>query len=77
LVPSAADVFRITEVNATLTFAGRGGLIESVDLVQGPASISLARMTPDAAAAAAAAPPACCGATCRLSRVSPSIDRPA
>ena len=57
LVPSAADVFRITEVNATLTFAGRGGLIESVDLVQGPASISLARMTPDAAAAAAAAPP--------------------
>ena len=57
LVPSAEDVFRITEVNATLTFAGRGGLIESVDLVQGPASISLARMTPDAAAAAAAAPP--------------------
>ena len=58
LVPSAADVFRITEVNATLTFAGRGGLIESVDLVQGPASISLARMTPEAAAAAAAPTPA-------------------
>ena len=38
LVPSAEDVFRITEVNATLTFAGRGGLVESVDLVQGPAT---------------------------------------
>jgi outer membrane protein assembly factor BamB len=56
LVPSAEDVFRITEVNAMLTFAGRGGLVESVDLVQGPASISLARMTPEAAAAAAAPP---------------------
>ena len=58
LVPSAEDVFRIAEVNATLTFAGRGGLIESVDLVQGPSTLSLARMTPDAAAAAAASPPA-------------------
>ena len=64
LVPSAADVFKINEANATLTFNGRGGLVESVGLVQGPANLTLARVTgdapaaPPAAAAAAAAPAA-------------------
>jgi hypothetical protein len=62
LVPSAADVFKINEVNATLTFNGRGGLVESVGVVQGAANLTLARVTGDAPAAApaaaAAAPPA-------------------
>jgi outer membrane protein assembly factor BamB len=58
LVPSAEDVFRIAEVNATLTFSGRGGIVESVGLVQGPANINLARITPEAAAAATAPAPA-------------------
>ncbi len=56
LVPSAENVFRIAEVNATLTFNERGGLVESVGLVQGPANLTFARITPEAAAAAAAAP---------------------
>jgi len=61
LVPSAEDVFKVVEVNATLTFNGRGGLVESVGLVQGPANLTLARVTGDAPAAppaAAAAAPA-------------------
>ena len=41
LVPSAENVFRIAEVNATLTFNERGGLVESVGLVQGPANLSV------------------------------------
>ena len=45
LVPSAEDVFKVVEVNATLTFNGRGGLIESIGLVQGPANLTLARVT--------------------------------
>ena len=44
LAPSAAGVFRVPEVNATLTFNERGGLVESIQLVQGPATIVLARV---------------------------------
>ena len=61
LVPTAANVFRVIEVNATLTFNERAGVIESVGLVQGPANLTLARLAADAAApapAAAGAPPA-------------------
>jgi outer membrane protein assembly factor BamB len=55
LVPSAANVFRVVEVNATLTFNERAGLVESVGLVQGPANLTLTRVTADPAAPAAAA----------------------
>jgi hypothetical protein len=69
LVPSAENVFRIVEVNATLTFNERGGLVESVGLVQGPANLTFVRTTPEAAAAvppvAAAAPPASAAAVPR------------
>jgi hypothetical protein len=58
LVPSAEDVFKVVEVNATLTFNGRGGLVESVGLVQGPVNLTLAKLTDAAPAAAAAAPAA-------------------
>jgi outer membrane protein assembly factor BamB len=62
LVPSAENVFRVVEVNATLTFNERGGLVESISLAQGPVNRALARITPEAAAAAAptvpTAPPA-------------------
>ena len=44
LTPSAAGVFRVPEVNATLTFNDRAGLVESIQLVQGPATIVLARV---------------------------------
>jgi hypothetical protein len=57
LVPTAENVFRVIEVNATLTFNERGGVVESVGLVQGPANLTLARVTPEAAAAAAKAAP--------------------
>jgi outer membrane protein assembly factor BamB len=62
LVPAAEDVFRVVEVNATLTFNQRAGLVESVGLVQGPANLTLARVAADApapapAAAAATTPP--------------------
>ena len=56
LVPSAADVFRIVEVNATLTFASGGGPAGSVGLVQGPATLTLARVAAEAAAAPAPVP---------------------
>jgi putative pyrroloquinoline-quinone binding quinoprotein/ankyrin repeat protein/uncharacterized protein DUF3471/putative pyrroloquinoline-quinone-binding quinoprotein len=69
LVPSAENVFRIVEVNATLTFNERGGLVESVGLVQGPANLTYVRITPEAAAAApppaAAVPPASAAAVPR------------
>jgi outer membrane protein assembly factor BamB len=55
LVPTAENVFRVVEVNATLTFNERGGLVESIGLVQGPANLTLARVTADAAPPAAAA----------------------
>jgi PQQ-like domain/Ankyrin repeats (many copies)/Domain of unknown function (DUF3471) len=58
LVPTAENVFRILEVSATLTFSERGGLMESIALVQGPANLTFARITREAAAAAAAAAPA-------------------
>ena len=58
LVPSAENVFRIIEVNATLTFNGRGGLVESIGLVQGPANLTLTRVTDVAASGGAATPPA-------------------
>jgi len=64
LVPTAENVFRVVEVNATLTFNERGGAVESIGLVQGPANLTLARVTaeatpppPAAAAAAETTPP--------------------
>jgi outer membrane protein assembly factor BamB len=62
LVPTAEHVFRVVEVNATLTFNERGGLVESIGLVQGPVNMTLARVTaepaaPPAAAAAETTPP--------------------
>src|SRR5688500_375965 len=54
LVPSAPDVFRVVEVNATLTFSSRAGPAESVALVQGPANLTLARVPSEAAAPAPA-----------------------
>jgi len=56
LTPSAAGVFRVPEVNATLTFNERGGLVESMLLEQGPAKIIFARVVPGTAAAAPSAP---------------------
>ena len=50
-MPTAENVFRVVEVNATLTFNERGGLVESIGLVQGPANLTLARVTADAPAA--------------------------
>jgi outer membrane protein assembly factor BamB len=58
LVPTAENVFRVIEVNATLTFNERAGLVESIGLVQGPATILLARVTDAPAGAAAPAAPA-------------------
>jgi len=55
LVPTAENVFRVVEVNATLTFNERGGVVESIGLVQGPANLTLARVTADAPAAPPAA----------------------
>jgi outer membrane protein assembly factor BamB len=55
LTPTAENVFRIPEVNATLTFNGRAGLTESINLVQGPANLTLTRSAADAAAASPAA----------------------
>jgi outer membrane protein assembly factor BamB len=52
LVPSGENVFRVTEANAVLTFNERGGLVESIDLVQGAANLTLARIAPEAAAVA-------------------------
>ena len=54
LVPTAENVFRVVEVNATLTFNERAGLVESIGLVQGPVTLTLARVTAEAAAPAAA-----------------------
>jgi outer membrane protein assembly factor BamB len=54
LVPTAENVFRVVEVNATLTFNQRGGLVESIGLVQGPANLTLVRVAADAAAPVAA-----------------------
>ena len=51
LTPSAAGVFRVPEVNATLTFNERAGLVESIQLVQGPATIVLARVASTSAPA--------------------------
>ena len=56
LVPSAADVFRVLEVNATLTFSSRAGPAESVAFAQGPANLTLARVPAEAAAAPPPAP---------------------
>ncbi|MCM3880324.1 MAG: PQQ-binding-like beta-propeller repeat protein [Vicinamibacterales bacterium] len=55
LVPTAANVFRVVEVNATLTFNERGGLVESIHLVQGPVNLTLARVMADATSPATAA----------------------
>jgi outer membrane protein assembly factor BamB len=48
LVPTAENVFRVVEVNATLTFNERGGQVDSIGLVQGAANLTLARVTADA-----------------------------
>jgi len=55
LIPTAENVFRVIEVNATLTFNERGGLIESIALAQGPVNLTLARVTAEAAPPPAAA----------------------
>jgi outer membrane protein assembly factor BamB len=62
LVPTADNVFRVVEVNATLTFNERGGAVESIGLVQGPTTLTLARIAaeaapPPSAAAAETTPP--------------------
>jgi outer membrane protein assembly factor BamB len=57
LVPAAENVFRIVEVNATLTFNERGGLVESVALAQGPVNQTLPRVRAEAAPAAPPTPP--------------------
>jgi hypothetical protein len=54
LIPSAAGVFRVPEVNATLTFNERAGLVDSIQLVQGPATVLLARLPPGASTSAPA-----------------------
>ena len=64
LVPSAENVFRVVEVNATLTFNERGGLVESVGLVQGPANLTLARIDTRS-----------CGSCRRGADCSPSLHR--
>jgi outer membrane protein assembly factor BamB len=46
----------VPEVNATLTFSERAGLVESMLLEQGPAKIIFARVVPGTAAASANAP---------------------
>jgi hypothetical protein len=58
LVPAAENVFRVIEVNATLTFNERGGLVESIGLVQGPVNLTLARAAAGGTTASAAATPA-------------------
>jgi outer membrane protein assembly factor BamB len=58
LEPVSADVFRISQINATVTFNGRGGLTESISVAQGPETRTLARVPAEAAAAAAANAPA-------------------
>ena len=55
LMPTAENVFRVVEVNATLTFNESGGQVQSIALVQGPANLTLARVAADAPAPAPAA----------------------
>ena len=76
LVPSAEDVFRVVEVNATLTFSGRGGLVESVGLVQGPVKMTLAKVTDSAPAGAAAAAPSPAAAAPAAPAATTAISRP-
>jgi outer membrane protein assembly factor BamB len=55
LEPVSADVFRVAVANATLTFKGSAaGAIDSIGLVQGPVTMTLARVPAGAPAAAAA-----------------------
>jgi outer membrane protein assembly factor BamB len=65
LVPTGPNVFRVVEVNATLTFNERGGLVESVGLVQGPVTMTLTRAAESAAPVAAAPAPAAPSASIR------------
>ena len=71
LIPSAENVFRVVEVTATLTFNERGGLVESIGLVQGPANLTLARVTANAPAASAAAAPPAAAATAAAATTPP------
>ncbi len=57
LVPTAENVFRVVEANATLTFNGKEGVIDSISLVQGPVTMTLTRVPAEAAAAAPAPAP--------------------
>jgi outer membrane protein assembly factor BamB len=57
LTPSAAGVFRVPEVNATLTFNERAGAVESILLEQGPAKIIFGRAAPETVSASAAPDP--------------------
>jgi outer membrane protein assembly factor BamB len=65
LVPTGPNVFRVVEVNATLTFNERGGLVESIGLVQGPLTMTWTRATESAAPATVAAPAATAPAAVR------------
>ena len=56
LTPTSPGIFRVQGVPATLTFNDRGGPVESLQLVQGPATIVLTRAAAEAAAASASAP---------------------
>ena len=57
LVPTAENVFGVVEANATLTFNGKEGVINSISLVQGPATMTLTRVPAEAAVAAPAPAP--------------------
>jgi outer membrane protein assembly factor BamB len=74
LVPTAENVFRVVEVNATLTFNERAGLVESIGLVQGAANLTLARVATEAPAAAA--PPAATAAAPTATTPPAPIARP-
>jgi outer membrane protein assembly factor BamB len=58
LEPVSADVFRITQINATVTFNGRAGLTESISVAQGPETRTLARVPADVTAGVAPTPSA-------------------
>ena len=67
LVPTSQTAFKVVEIEGlTLTFAGRGGLAESIALTQGPNTQTLLRV--------AAAPPAAAGAP--AAAAPPSPDNP-
>jgi outer membrane protein assembly factor BamB len=57
-VPTAPDTFRVAQRDATLTFNGRGGLIESLDLNENATSVTLVRISDPSTTPSPSAPPA-------------------